>query len=187
MGTGLEIALVAAAVATTASTVYSAVQAEDAEDKQQEALNKQAEQTKQASEMEAENQRKAARAALSTQRARLAQAGVTLEEAGTSGQLSKDIQSDLARNINTLGVQKDWQLQNIESQRSLLPSPSSTAISAGLNVAGTLAGSYAGYQTAQTNQALLARSASPSLSSSYTFSGGATVPTSGLLGTYKLQ
>ena len=187
MGTGLEIALVAAAVATTASTVYSAVQAEDAEDKQQEALNQQAEQTRQASETEAENQRKAARAALSTQRARLAQAGVTLEEAGTSGQLSKDIQSDLARNINTLGVQKDWQLQNIESQRSLLPSPSSTAISAGLNIAGTLAGSYAGYQSAQANQALLARSTSPSLSSNYTFSGGATVPTSGLLGTYKLQ
>lgn len=188
MGTGLEIALVAAAVATTASTVYSAVQAEDAEDKQQEALNQQAEQTQQAAELEAENQKRVAQIARGTQRARLAQAGVTLDEEGsTSAQLSDDIQSDLTRNLTTLGTQTDWQLQNIESQRSLLPSPSSTAISAGLNIAGTLASSYAGYKTAQTNQALLARSASPSLSSNYTFSGGATVPTSGMLGTYKLQ
>ena len=188
MGTGLEVALIVAAVSSVASTAYSVVQAEKAEDKQNEAIAKQEEQTRQAAELEAENQKRAAQIARGTQRARLAQAGVTLdEEDSTSEQLSADIQSDLTRNLTTLGTQQDWQLQNLESQRSLIPSASSAAIAGGLNLAGTLAGSYAGYKTAQTNQALLARSTSPSLSSNYTFSGGATVPTSGLLGTYKLQ
>lgn len=152
---GAAVIAATAAVVGTAYTIYST---EKAEKKQEEALAQQAEATKAASDVEAENQKRAASSALATQRARLAQGGVVLDEAGSTGmKLSEDIQSDLTRNLTTLGTQTGYQLANISSQAGMIKTGESAAISSGLNLAGTLAGSYTQYKTAQTNQALLAR------------------------------
>lgn len=147
---------VAAVVVSAASAAYSAYAQNEAAEEQRDALEKQQQQEREASAIQAENLRRQSKQIQAQQQSSLAQGGVLLGDAGSTGiQLSKDIETDLLRNLGTNALQTDWKIGNLEAQKNMLPSAGSLAAGAGLNFAGSALSTYSSYQQASRYNNLL--------------------------------
>ena len=170
----MPVAIAAVAVAiSAASAAYSAYSQAEAADEQRDAMAKQQEQEKQAAAVNIENQRREAKAVTAQQQSQLAMSGVKLGEEGTTGvQLSKDIEADLNRNIGYTNLQTQWNVENLEDKKNMLPSAGSLALGAGLSFASSALSTYSSYQSSQASQNLLSRQVTPSTGGGSTFSTG---------------
>ena len=107
-------------VISAASAAYQAYQQGEMQDKQDEALAKQAEQQRQATAVKSAQEREAGKVMAAKQRALDAASGVVLDEAGsTSDVLAKNLAAKTESNINLIQTQGAWAMENIGSQREI--------------------------------------------------------------------
>lgn len=157
------VALIAVGVAVVGTGTSVAMQADTAR-KQEHALETQQLQEAAAAEIAAENTRRQGKQLQAQQQAALAQGGVLLGEEGSTGlQLSKDIETDLQRNLDIGAMQSQWKISNLEQQKGMLPSTGNLLISGGLNLASSALSTYSSMKQAQATERLLSKSSAPAL------------------------